>query len=449
MKIKYIKYALLSSVLTLGSCSKDYLDTTPTTATSPDTAFKTTENAKMAVNGIAKLMVSQYMSSQGYNGEGTIKLWYGEFAGNNFRKDLIGYSTIMNGTLLSNSTHTFNYYPWYYYYMLIANANAVIEKIDGADGPENTKKYLKAQALAYRAYSYSMLAQIYGNRWQDSNNGEQKSLILRTSTTQPKDIPLSSLGSVYVQIYSDLDTALQLFDQSGYIRGKDNYLIDANVVHAIYARAAINKQDFTVALREAELAKKGYPLMSVAAYKDGFANPTSEWIWSSYGASDENLQFYSYQANMAYNSSAGAVRNYPNRISKELYETIPVSDIRSTLFLNPKGYDAKTYDPSTGVVKAKSPIDIDTRTKYPGIQTTALVAAFMQLKIAANDQPGVGHLNHFRSSEMYLIEAEALHFLGRDAESAKVLESLTKGSGRDVNYTCNKTGVALFNEIVK
>ncbi len=447
MKIKYIKYALLSTVLTLGSCSNDYLDTFPTNSTSPSTVFQNTDNVEMAVNGLAKIMVSQHID-QGYNGEGTIKLFYGEYPGNNFRKNLTNWANVINGTLLDSNTSGHGAYPWHYYYMLITNANEIIDKVDAAEGPANTKKYLKAQALTYRAYAYTMLAQLYGYRWVDSNNGEHNCLPIRLHSTDPKSLPLSPLKDVYAQIYKDLDLAIGLFGESGYVR-KKNYHINANVAHAVYARAAITKQDYTTAAKEAQLARVGHPLMSVKEYKEGFTNPNGEWIWSSYGASDEQLHFYSYQAYMAYNSSASIVRNYPNRISKELFETIPASDLRKSLFLDPKGYDESTYIKGTGVAQAKSKMDVETRERFPGIKSNASVAAYMQLKIAANDMPGVGHTNHFRSSEMYLIEAEALHFLNRDKEAADLLVALTKTSGRDVNYTCNKTGTELFKEIVK
>ncbi|MCC9042259.1 RagB/SusD family nutrient uptake outer membrane protein [Myroides sp. M-43] len=449
MKIKYIKYVLLSTVLTLGSCSKDYLDTFPTNATSPETAFKTTESVTMAVNGLAKLMTAQH-TSQGFNGEGTIKLFYGEYSGSNFRRDDNRLMNQVNGLNMSNNDISYNNYPWHYYYMLVTNANAIIANVDAASGPENERKYLKAQALTYRAYAFTMLNQIYGHRWQDAEKGTKKSIILRLHPDDPKAMPLATQNDVYAQIYKDLDDAIRLFDESKYKRSASlNYLVDSNVSHAVYARAALIKQDYAVALREASLARKGYNLMNVNAYNAGFANPTSEWIWSSYGALEETLYFYSYQAYLAYNASTTVVRTMPGRISKEFYETIPATDIRKGLFLDPTGYDPSTYTAVSGIAKAKSPLDQDARTRFPDIKSNASVAAYMQFKVKANEMQGVGHLNHFRSSEMYFIEAEALHFLGRDSEAAKLLEELTKVSGRDASYTCSKSGKPLFDEIVK
>src|SRR5699024_9231382 len=203
-----------------------------------------------------------------------------------------GWSNVINGNYYENVTSIYNYYPWHYYYMLISNANEVISQIDFAEGPQWERDYIKAQALTYRAYSYSMLAQLYGNRWDDSNNGSTKALVLRLEPTS-ESMPLSSLGDVYDQVYRDLDDALELFDLSGYQR-QENFEIDASVAQAVYARAALNKQDYETAANYAAEAKASYPLMNVADYKAGFANPTSEWIWSSYGALDETLYFYSY-----------------------------------------------------------------------------------------------------------------------------------------------------------
>lgn len=454
MKIKFVKYIALAAVLVLGSCSKDYLDTNPTDQTNPETIFKTTEGVKMAVNGLAKLMVTQHLQSQGFNGEGTIKLYYGEYDGQNFRVNLPGWSTIINGELFNNVTSIYDYYPWHYYYMIISNANAILEHVDTAEGSESDKKYLKAQTLAYRAYSYTMLSQIYGYRWQDSNNGAQECLVLRRSSKDPATMPLVSLNKIYEGIYSDLDQAIGLFDSSNYVRkGVDNnHMIDVHVAKAIYARAALIKQDYVKAAKYAVEAREGFPLMSNADYSAGFANPTSEWIWSSFGGAQEQLHFFSYQAQIAYNSSASAVRTYPKRISKELLDKMPSSDIRKKLFWDPKDFDTKLYNEDSGEVIAQAGqtisenvMDIAVRKAWPELLKNAKVAAYMQFKIKANAMPGVGHLNHFRSAEMYFIEAEAEYKLGNESKAISALEEVNKK--RDEAYSCTKSGEALFSEI--
>ncbi len=441
-KYIYITLFLLAAQL-FQSCKKNYLDTIPTSATSPATAFDNAGNAALAINGLAKMMTNQYLGSQGFNGEGTIKMYYGNYTGKDFYVNLPGWAAIINATFNENTTSIYCYYPWYYYYKIIGNANTVIVRIDGATGSDADKNFIKAQALTYRAYCYMMLVQLYGNRWSDSQNGATKGVVLRLDESSDA-LPQATLAECYTQIYKDLDDAIKLYTSSGKKRASGkNFDVDINVAYATYARAALNKQDYPTAELNAQKARAGYPLMNTTAYKAGFCNPTSEWIWSSYGASDETLYFYSYFSYIAYNSTASAVRTYPKCINKLLYNQIPASDIRKGLFLNPTGY---TYTTSTG--QAQAALTTYARTLFPDMQSNATVYAFMQYKIKANDMPGVGHLNHFRSSEMYLIEAEAKYYQNKpETDVQNLLIELTKTSGRDPSYTCTKTGVDLLNEI--
>lgn len=438
---KIFNIGILSITLLASSCSKKDLDTVPQSSTGTATVFESTTNAALAVNGLAKMMTIQYLESQGFNGEGTIKMWYGNYPGNHFFVNLSGWAAIINSTYNENVSSIYCYYPWYYYYKIIGNANAIIAYIDAAAGPEADKKQIKAQALTYRAYCFTMLAQLYGNRWSDSNNGATDGLVLRTDLSSG-EIPRSTLAETYKLIYDDLNQAIELFAASGKTRAK-NYEMDANVAYAVYARAALNRQDYPTAENFAVKARTGYPLMSNTDYKAGFATVNNEWIWSSYGASDETLYFYSYHAYIAYNSTASNVKTYPKCISRELYNKIPATDIRKGLFLDPTGY---TYTTSTGAASAA--LKARAFQLYPDINSTASVFAYMQFKIKANDMPGVGNLNHFRSAEMYLIEAEAQYFQNKPAATVQnTLIALNKTSGRDPNYTNTKTGTDLLNEI--
>lgn len=437
-----ISIAALSGVMLLASCSKDYMNTTPTSSTATPTIFESTENAALAINGICKLMTRQYLSSQGFNGEGTVKMYTGEYPGDNCFVNLPGWSSVINGTMHDNKTTIYNYYNWYYYYMLIGNANAIILNIDDAKGAEAERQFIKAQALSFRAYSYMMLLQIYSVRWSDSNNGSADGVVLRLDTSTD-EMPLSTMADCYKQIYDDLDEAIRLYTESGLAPdSKDNYSPNIDMAYATYARAALNRQDYATALDKAVKARENHPLMSNDEYKSGFNTPNKEWIWSCYGSADETLFYYSYFANMAYNSSASMVRNYPRCINKNVYDRIPETDIRRGMFLDPKDY---TYTKSTGV--AGKELTAYARTLYPDIYSTAKVYAYMQFKVSSTTQPGVGHLNNFRSAEMYLIEAEANYFLKNEKAAQASLNALTRDSGRDKEYNCTATGTALLDEI--
>jgi hypothetical protein len=448
MKTKFMLTALLAGALIVASCDKEYLDTTPTSSTDVSTLFKTTDEAKLAINGIAKLMSKQYLGSQGFNGEGTVKMYNGNYPGNHFTVNLPGWATIINGDYNTRLTSIYCYYPWYYYYRIIGNANTVIVNIEGAEGPEGEKQYIKAQALSYRAYAFTMLAQLYCLRWSDSNNGASLGLILRLDTGD-EEMPRSTLAETYAQIYNDLTEAISLFKSSGIHRGdnlEENYVIDVEAAYAIYARAALNRQDYPKAVEMAALARTNYPLMNVADYKSGFASPTSEWIWSVWGSADETIYFYSYFAYIGYNSTASAVRTYPKCISKELFDKIPNTDIRKDLFLDLADYSNPGYNYSTTTGQANTAWQTAVRAEGK-IASNANAYIYMQLKIKAEDQPGVGHLNIFRSSEMYLIEAEAKYFQSDISGAQQAMNALNRDSHRDDSYTCAKTGTALLEEI--
>ncbi|TCV10904.1 SusD-like starch-binding protein associating with outer membrane [Sphingobacterium alimentarium] len=447
MKLLNTLKILLAASVVFTSCSDEFLDTAPTQSTGPDVAFENVANAKAAVNGLSRLMKRQYLGSQGFNGEGTIKMYYGNYMGNHFTAPLPGWSSVMNMEFVSNPVSTYTYYPWYYYYMIISNANAVITNIDNATGSDNEKAFLKAQGLTFRAYSYMMLVQLYGDRWADSNNGATPAVVLRVNEGI-EDLPLSSLADAYKLIYDDLDQAVQLYTSSGLNRTSGrNYEANLDVAYAIYARAALNKEDYVNAEKYAKLARANYPLMSNTEYKSGFSNPNKEWIWSVFDSEQETIHFYSYQAYIAYNSTASAVRTAPKMISKELYDQIPATDIRKDLFLNPAAAGT-AFNATTGQGNAAGLAYI--RSLYADIPSNATAYSYMQFKIKANGMPGIGHTNNFRSAEMVLIEAEAKYKQNKPASEVQaLLNELNKNTGRDASYNCTLTGIALFNEIKK
>lgn len=396
----------------------------------------------MTINGLARLMTKQYLAQQGFNGEGTIKMFYGTYPGNDASRNLPGWAPIINGTYHTNVSSLYLYYPWYYYYRIIGNANALIVNIENANGTDAEKQRVKAQALTYRAYSFLMLSQLYCDRWVDSNNGSSKGIVLRIDESTGELAP-ATLAETYAQIYADLDEAITLFTSSKYERAADNvWDPNINVAYATYARAAITKGDWANASKYAKLAYDGYPLMSVSEYQAGFCLPNQEWIWGCYGGSEQSLFYYQFGAYIAYNSTASIVRSYPVCISKELLEQMDESDIRRGLFLDPK---EDTYNQSTGAAGAE--LNTRARSMFPAIASNATVYAYMNLKFKCTDAPGVGYLNNFRSSEMYLIEAEAEYHLNNTANAKNALIKLVKESGRNPEYTCDATGEDLLKEI--
>lgn len=436
---------LVGAAMATIACSKDYLETAPESSVSPSTIFETTENAELAVTGLSRMMTVQYLSSQGFNGEGTIKTWYGNYPGNDFQKcNLTGWSSIINSTYHERSTSSYDYYPWYYYFKIIGNANQIIENIDGAEGEQSDRDFLKAQALTFRAYSYFMMSQLYCDRWMDSNNGASAGLPLRLDTSTG-DLALSTLGEVYAQIYADLDEALKLFGSTTRDR---NYFYEANadVANAIYARAALTREDWANAVSHAQAARKNYKLMSSTEYQAGFNTNNDEWIWGVYEAEDQTLYYYSFFAYQGSNSSASICRSYPCAISEELIDQIPSADTRRDLYLVPTAAEyadsklSKTTGRSTGTLYKRAFAEHPT-----WLYSTSYVFQYMQFKLRAAFMPGGGSFNLFRAAEMYYIEAEAQCELGNDTKAQALLVEAEKNY--NPSYTCNLTGADLLKEV--
>jgi len=443
---KIFKASLFLAALALLSigCAKDYMETAPESSTSPATIFATTENAVLAVNGMCKMMTTQYQSTQGMNGEGTIKTWYGNFGNDLQRCNQTGWAPLWNHQYNENASSTYCHYPWFYYYKIIGNANQIIENIDNAEGPDNEKQFIKAQALTFRAHAFTMLTQLYCYRWQDSNNGSAPGLILRIDTSID-GMPLSTMSETFAQIYADLDEAISLFQQSGLSRGDEYWKPDINVAYAVYTRAALIRQDWSTASRMAPLARQGHPLMSQKQYMDGgFSDENDEWIWGVYEAEDQTIYYYSFFAYQASNASSSMQRTYPLAISRELYDQIPVTDVRRKMWLEPTEEERKELNSagrSTGKMYTRAFQEYGNK-----LYSTSLVYQYMQFKFLATFMPGGGPFNIYRSAEMYLAEAEALcNMGGQDSKVQSLLNELNKNL--DPAYNCTKTGADLLKEV--
>lgn len=453
MKKIIFSIAFIGILLSTASCGSDYLNVSQGSGIGQNEVFSSTITIANAVNGIAKLMSMQYHPGSAspndnkYNGEGTIKTWYGNFLGNDYmRNNYTATAFIVNATKLQDPTALYDIYPWHYYYSLISNANAVIMAVDNASGDLHDKQFLKAQALTFRAYAYMMLVQLYADRWMDSNNGETAAVVLRVDcSTDPK--PVATLSQCYTQVYQDLDNAIELFRTSEKEREKDcNFLPDINVAYAVYARAAINREDWQNAAKYAKLARQGYPLMSNEEYKDGgFNTPNSEWIWSAYSNEQESLYYYQFFSFEGSNTPFSSMITRPASISKELYAQIPTTDIRREMFLDPKSdvYNT-TNNYASAALKARAFNEYSSK-----LNEKSYIFAYMQFKQQAKYAPGVGELNLFRSAEMYLIEAEAYCHMGltKEADARALLIELNKTSGRNPEYSCDKTGKELLEEV--
>lgn len=470
----------------MASCSSDYLELEPITSVDETRVTQNTENAMKGVDGIARLMYAGYnnTNAQFLVGEPYVNSLTGEMCGEDvfYMKWAPFGASMMNGQFFREPSYWMTGVPWMYAYKLINMANKILIYIDSAEGTQEERDNLKAQCLTYRAHCYVKLLQGYAPRWEDSNNGETLSVVLRLEPGTG-DMPLSSMSTVLDQIYSDLDEAISLYDRAGI---KRTYMYQPNkaVAQGIYARAALLKHDWQKAYDMAKSARADYPIMSGEEYCEGFSEPNAEWMWcNANDPNDPNVGYYSWGASFACNGAyvytwgdigAGSI-NY------DTYKRMDKNDVRRALFwtpdkqlirpLNSSSFWNSAYvEQSTMNMAVKSDNgsftlmaeilqayckdrlpngDLGKFTIYPycnpSAEMTGIVPFGAQFKFLGQGAYSNSSYPYMRGGEMAMIEAEAAYELHNESAAKTALTDVN--SKRIEGYACNTTGAELLDEI--
>lgn len=449
---RYIYSLCIIGSLGLAGCSKDYLEVASESDVSTSTVFASTKMLDGAVNGLSLIMSQEYSSSafgrQGNNGEATISLWYGDYKSSDAQySNATSYASLVCSNHNEIATSSETYYPWYYYYTLIRNANSIILHGNDATGSQSERDFYIAQALVYRAHAYTQLVALYSKRWDDSRNGQSRGVPLRLDENSG-DIACSSLGEVYAQIYEDLDRAIELFEGTSMTRGSKLWRTDISVAHGIYSRAALARQDWATAATHAALARKSYKLMTAEDYWKGFNTANSEWMWETYTSETENLGVYGFFAYVG--SNTGSSKGYKNigSIDKRLITAIPETDARFGLYMVPKEGESGWSEKDSGRA-TKGNFYTRVKNEYADrIYKDTYIFAYMSTKFLKIDDRSIGCVAIMRAAEMIYNEAEALCMIG-GADNEKKARALLEEAVAPYqeHYSCNLSGEALLTEV--
>lgn len=478
--------ACLLAAGALTSCSEDYLALEPESSVSTGIATSTVEYASYIVNCLGCTMY--YIPNgwapnypQGNQGEASIMTRYGESYGQDEYFNTTGNPDGENLRLryLANSRSANNAFPWNFYYGIIGQVNEALSRVDEATGSDEMRNFVKAQMLTFRAHAYTRLLQIYGPRWEDSENGERVTVVLRLEPST-QDLPASSMNKVLEQIYADLDLALDLYSKSGNSSRINASSTDKYIAAGIYARAALLKKDWDTAETMARKAREGREPMSGDEYLNGFCEANAEWMWYGSNASDDELGYANWGCFNACNGIYPILwTEYPGAgaINIDLYEQIDENDIRRQLFLMPDKlpnvklenwykktnaetmnfYDAKGNKPMSRAAMewcaTRTPTITGSGEVYPaysgddgsGTMRTPVAIFGAQTKFFAIGGYSRSQYPWMRAGEMYLTEAEAAAELGHTQAAQDALNAVI--SKRIPGYKCTLTGQALIEEI--
>jgi hypothetical protein len=197
MKLIY-KAFLLLAVISFSACN-EFLTVIPDSSYSESGGYKTQPDFVQAIAGVYAAQQNMYQS----NVNGALYLWLMRSDESNVITPqspsgyIFGIERFIDDA--NNSTHAGNYSQ---YYRIIERCNVILDKIDAvAFSDANTQKYIKGEALAFRAYSYWMLG------WQFGGVPLIKKV---TSVEETKTIARSTQQETFAFAASDFIVAIDL-----------------------------------------------------------------------------------------------------------------------------------------------------------------------------------------------------------------------------------------------
>ena len=440
--ISKITLAFMAVVL-VSSCSKDFLETKPTSAVAEGDIFANTESAVMAINGMHRRM------HECSNSGATLSDWYSQGGYPTFCLHLAALSddfifTYTNAMFQQTQqyvhhrdlTHKYmdcNVY-WKLFYSIIANANHILTYIDDIPGSDDARYFVKGQALAYRAFCHFQLVQAYAKRYDAAGNNTQPGVILRIEDSN-ENLPRSSVEEVYAQILKDIDAGIECLGKTNYVKYNKSH-IDQWVAKGIKARVLLTMGKWADAATVAQdIIDHSGAKLAKSTYTDGmnenrFGEMTNtEWLWGCSSSRTDQSQFGGKLRSwhdFISNNAASYNANSPRAINCLLYWSIPDSDVRKAMWLQ---------DPYTN-------------TCY--INAAGKKAPFMSQKWLVDD-PVTKYeerdVPYMRIPEIMMIAAEGYAKSNNPAKAQQLVYEL--GSFRDANYQKpTETGDALCEKIM-
>lgn len=470
--LRKIKFGLLVIVsIAITSCSEEFLETKPTDAISAADALATAENMALILNGLHRGLYAQSQTILPGANSARAGEHYWVPLGDNIAGGVI-HSAPANNLSWQDETRWISHTDqtsltteilWYHRYNIIASSNAIINKATDGSIPEDDRlREIIGQAYTYRAYAYLSLVQHYAKGYLIGSPATDPGVPLLFSSEAPfESAPRSTVQEVYDQMRLDINEAISYFEDAtsrptGTADAKSQLNID--VAYGIKARIALNSGDWRTAADAAKMARQNYPLMSESDWKAGFNSTLlPEVIWGSNVIDTETTFFRSYFYLIANDFNGSQNRNNPKIADRRLYSQIPDTDYRKDVFLaDAPNTNTSASNGEGGFANDPNYTDIDVwdakiseiKDAY-GFTRGHNLHPYMHVKMRQKNSGTIDpdDIIYMRTSEMYLIEAEAEAMLDNVTAAQAALKPL--GEARDSAYdpTVFSTKEALMEHI--
>ncbi len=414
---KLIYSTLFMAITLLSSCSDNFLDVEPSDSVSEDVIFTNTSTADANMIGVYDAIV-YYYGLEGYR-------WI--FGPDTMGEDIFVISTNNYGRF-STQIYPLNFTEessrttelWTRAYRVVKSCNDLINKIDDVDGTEDAKAKIKAEALTARAFAFLKLVRLYGEYpYSHSEGPSSQGIVIDLISDPSTDVGRSTVGEAYNQIEMDLKEAINTFPTE--INTANKWRFDKRAAHALLANTYLDMENWSEAATEANAARGGVTdgsdLMSEADYLSGFNTTGVETIWERCFVASQTHSFLTL-ASFAYTTDdgeQGAVFGYNSlRAAHGLVDIFEDTDYRKKLFPSVIADEGVYF----------------TKFRHPNA-----------------DMSAARNIPRIRTSEMYLIEAEAQAAQNNSTEAQNLLFTLQ--SKRDASAVePTSTGDALIDEIM-
>lgn len=435
LKNTIFKGFAVGSVILAASCSDDYLDTTPSRYLEEETVIEVMQKDPSQVQAyVTGAYMNLYCGGDYWTAHDDFGLPAIKLATDLFCED-IAYNRDAHffcyDYQLDNRQGNYRRVKstWNQLYSVIDNANTIITMLKPEEGGEPTSqsaKIMLGEAYSLRAYCYFWLI----NLWQHPYNvgTDQPGVPLKTEEIYRQE--RVSVGEIYAQILSDINTGYGYLEGEGFHNGKIG--LSEYAAAAIYSNVLMFTGDYSNAAKYAKIAAESASLNSESDMTSGFNSLTMpEVIWG-YNVTSETTGYYaSFFSHVdSYMIGYGGQVGFRKLVASDLYGKIEDNDVRKQWF----GYN-ESYN------KQK----VNYEYEESGNMSQYIQNKFRDIYMAGTGDPFTSAIIYFRSGEMYFVAAEAYYLAKEEALAREMLNTVM--ATRILGYSFAGSGEELYREI--
>jgi hypothetical protein len=283
-------------------------------------------------------------------------------------------------------------------YIVIFRANVILSKLENSKLTQAQKNRFKGEALMLRALAHHDLVRLFAKHYGATAGATHEGIPIKTDPAIV-NVARNSVAEVYSQILKDIDEALPLLSAT-----LNTLYFNRVSANALKVRVLCYKEDWAAAEALASQVINSAPALATGtSYTNMWRTPETN------GEVIFKIKVILGQASMGTSFSNISTDIHQFWASGDIASLYDPSDIRRTSFISENA--------GNFIIN-----------KYPGTTTN----------------PGLVDIKLLRTSEMYLIRAEARYKQNKEVDALSDVNAVKTARGIS---TVNVSGVSLFQEI--